>query len=131
MKVTKSAAAAALLIAALARPGIAVEAPSSLQGTWSPDLACAATALRHVVGPTTLEWHEGGERLVEAKVHFRIRGNEIVALVRQAQNGDAPLRPGDVVTYERVAGGLRPIAIVRNDTTIDISQPRTFFACRG
>lgn len=130
MQLTQRAAAAMLFIVVLAQPGIAVEAPSSLLGAWSPDLSCGATALRHVVGRTTLEWHEGGERLVAAEVHFRLRGNDIAAMVQQVQNGDAPLRPGDIVTYERVAGGLRPIAILRDGTTIDISRPRTFFQCR-
>ncbi len=130
MDLMQRAAVAALFVVALAPPATAVEAPSSLQGAWSPDLSCGATAPRHVVGRTTLEWHEGGERVAAAQVHYRIRGNEIAALVRQVQNGDAPLRPGDIVTYQRVAGGLRPISIMRNDTTIDISRPRTFFACR-
>lgn len=123
-------AAMILLAAALAQPAGAIEAPSSLQGIWSPDLSCDAAALRHIVGRTTLEWREGGERVAEAEVHYRIRGNDIAATVQQARNGDAPLRPGDVVTYQRVAGGLRPLTIERNGTAIDISQPRTFFQCR-
>ncbi|WP_019015153.1 hypothetical protein [Elioraea tepidiphila] len=119
-----------LLATALAQPAGAVEAPSSLQGIWSPDLSCDTAALRHIVGRTTLEWRDGGERIAEADVHYRVRGNDIAATVQQVRNGDASLRPGDVVTYQRVAGGLRPLTIERNGAAIDISRPRTFFQCR-
>jgi hypothetical protein len=124
-------AAAVILLIMPAAPVAAVEAPSSLQGVWSPDLACGETAPRHIIGPTTIEWRERGEQRARAEVRFRIRGNAIAATVQTVQKGDGTLRPGDVVTYERVAGGLRPQAIERDGSTIDISRPRTFFACRG
>jgi hypothetical protein len=124
-------AAAVVLLAMPAAPAAAVEAPSSLQGVWSPDLACDVSAPRHIIGPTTIEWRERGEQRARAEVRFRIRGNAIAATVQTVQEGDGTLRPGDVVTYERVACGLRPQAIERDGTTIDIARPRTFFACRG
>lgn len=122
--------AALVLAAALASPSVAVEAPSSLRGAWSPDLSCDAAAPRHVIGRTTLEWREGGERRALAEVRFRVLGNEITASVREVTAGDA-LRPGDVVHYLRVAGGIRPLRIERNGTVIDISAARTFYACRS
>lgn len=121
---------AAVWLIAFASPAAAVEAPSSLQGAWSPDLACGEAALRHVMGPRTIEWREGGEQRAFAEVRFRIRGNEISATVQTVQAPNGMLQPGDVITYQRVAGGLRPLTIERDGATIDISQPRTFFACR-
>lgn len=123
-------AAAAMLLAALAAPAGAVEAPSSLRGTWSPDLGCGENALRHVIGRSTIEWREGGKQLALADVRFRVLGNDIAVSVRKVEAGDA-LHPGDVVRYLRVAGGLKPLRIERDGTSIDIERPRTFYACHG
>lgn len=122
-------AAAALLLAGLAAPAAAVEAPSSLRGTWSPDLSCRKSALRHVIGRSTIEWREGGKQLALAEVRFRVRGNDIEASVREVEAGEA-LRAGDVVHYLRVAGGIRPLRIERDGARIDISRARTFYECR-
>jgi hypothetical protein len=122
--------AAVLLVGAVALPAVAVEAPSSLRGSWSPDFSCGDASPRHIIGRTTLEWREGGERTALAEVRFRIQGNEIAATVQSASRPDGPLRVGDIVTYERVAGGIKPLAIERDGTRIDISTPRPFLQCR-
>lgn len=118
-----------LLLAMTASPSLAVEAPSSLRGIWSPDLSCGADAPRHVIGRTTLEWQGNGKRRVAAEVRYRVQGNEIAATVREVTSGDA-LRPGDVVHYLRLPGAIRPVRIERDGTTIDIPADRAFYACR-
>jgi hypothetical protein len=119
----------ALLALAAIGPA-AAEAPSDLRGVWSPDPACAETSLRHIIGMHTLEWRDGGRRLVFAEVSFLIQADRIGIQVTRAENGDSPLRAGDVVQYRRVPGGIRPLAIERGGSEISIRAPRTFFACR-
>lgn len=104
--------------------------PSDLRGIWSPDIACAETSLRHIIGETTLEWRDGGRRLVLAEVRFVIQADRIGMLVRTAVNGESPLRPGDMVQYRRVPGGIRPLVIERDGTETDIAQVRVMFRCR-
>lgn len=125
----RSLPAATLLALAATLPASA-EAPSDLRGIWSPDLACAETSLRHIIGEDTLEWRDGGRRLVLAEVRFIIQADRIGMLVRTAENGDAPLRPGDVVQYRRVPGGIRPLVIERDGTETDIAQVRVMYRCR-
>ena len=122
--------AAVLLVGAVALPALAVEAPSSLRGSWSPDFSCAQAAPRHVIGRTTLEWREDGDRIALAEVRFRVQGNEIAAAVQSVESPGGQLRVGDVVTYLRVAGGIRPLAIERGGASIDIKAPRPFLQCR-
>lgn len=122
--------AAALFLGVVALPAAAVEAPSSLRGGWSPDIACRDASPRHVIGRTTLEWREDGDRVALAEVRFRIQGNDIEATVLSVADPEGHLRAGDVVTYRRVAGGIRPLAIERDGTRIDISTPRPFLQCR-
>lgn len=119
-----------MLVALALSPPAAAEAPSDLRGIWSPDLACAETSLRHIIGETTLEWRDGGRRLVLAEVRFLIQADRIGMQVRTAENGDAPLRPGDVVQYRRVPGGIRPLVIERDGTETDIAQVRVMYRCR-
>ena len=120
---------AALLALALSGQA-AAEAPSDLRGIWSPDLSCAETSLRHIVGATTLEWRDGGKRLVLAEVRFIIQADRIGMQVRTAENGESPLRPGDVVQYRRVPGGIRPLVIERDGAETDIAHVRVMYRCR-
>ena len=53
-----------------------------------------------------------------------------MASVQSVASSEGQLRAGDVVTYLRVAGGIRPLAIERDGTRIDISTPRPFLQCR-
>ncbi|WP_439579007.1 hypothetical protein, partial [Elioraea sp.] len=126
---SRSSLAAALIAVAVALPA-AAESPSDLRGIFSPDLSCAATSLRHVVGADTLEWREGGRRLLMAEVDFVIQADRIGMVVRKVENGDAPLRPGDVVQYRRVPGGIRPLVIERHGTSMEIAQARVFYRCQ-
>lgn len=125
----RSLCAAALLVLAATLPA-AAESPSDLRGIWSPDIACAETSLRHIIGENTLEWRDGGKRLVLAEVRFLIQADRIGMLVRTVENGEAPLRPGDVVQYRRVPGGIRPLVIERGGTETDIAQVRVMYRCR-
>lgn len=111
--------------------GASAESPSDLRGIWSPDTSCAETSLRHVIGENTLEWRDGGKRLVLAEVRFLIQADRIgVQVLRTAADGEAPLRPGDVVQYRRVPGGIRPLVIERDGTHTDIAQVRVMYRCR-
>lgn len=120
----------ATLVALAASGQAAAESPSDLRGIWSPDLACAETSLRHIIGANTLEWRDGGRRLVLAEVRFIIQADRIGMQVRTAENGESPLRPGDVVQYRRVPGGIRPLVIERDGTETDIAQVRVMYRCR-
>lgn len=106
------------------------EAPSDLRGIWSPDPACAETSLRHIIGANTLEWRDRGERLVLAEVRFLVQADRIGVVVRRSENGEAPLRLGDVVQYRRVPGGIRPLVIERDGTAIDIALVQVMYRCR-
>ena len=108
----------------------AAESPSDPRGIWSPDPACAETSLRHIIGAHTLEWRDGGSRQVRADATFLIQADRIAIRVLRGEDGEGPLRAGDVVRYRRVPGGIRPLAIERGGTEISIRAPRTFFACR-
>lgn len=125
----RSFCVATLLVLAATRPAVA-ESPSDLRGIWSPDLSCAETSLRHVIAETTLEWWDGGKRLVLAEVRFVIQADRIGMLVRTSENGEAALRPGDMVQYRRVPGGIRPLVIERDGTQTDIAQVRVMYRCR-
>lgn len=122
----------AALAVTLALGGAAsAESPSDLRGIWSPDISCAETSLRHIIGENTLEWRDGGKRLVLADVRFIIQADRIGMQVRRTENGEAPLRAGDVVQYRRVPGGIRPLVIERDGAEIDIAQVRVMYRCRS
>lgn len=121
---------AALGIALALGGAASAESPSDLRGIWSPDISCAETSLRHIIGTNTLEWRDGGRRLVLAEVRFIIQADRIGMQVRTAENGESPLRPGDVVQYRRVPGGIRPLVIERNGVETDIAQVRVMYRCR-
>lgn len=106
------------------------ESPSDLRGIWSPDISCGETSLRHIIGENTLEWRDGSKRLVLADVRFIIQADRIGMQVRRTENGEVPLRAGDVVQYRRVPGGIRPLVIERDGAEIDIAQVQVMYRCR-
>lgn len=109
----------------------AADSPSDLRGIWSPDLACSGASPRHVIGGSTLEWRDGGQRVLLASVEFLIQADRIGIKIVSVEPADALLDVGDVVQYRRVPGGIRPLLIERGGTTIDIAQARVFYRCPG
>jgi len=62
----------------------AAQALSDLRGLWSANPACTEAALRRVIGDRSLEWQEGGRRLVIAETRVQLRGDQIRFEIRSS-----------------------------------------------